>query len=262
MLAGLAGAGIRVDDADEVLGTSAGSVVGAELLTRAGESVEDGLPTDHTRLEHEELGGSFSVRGMVRTAPRVMRARGHLARRRQIGLAAVSALPEGGEARVELLRRHLDLPGWPEGNLRITAMNARTGRVEVFDRDSGVDIARAVTASCAVPFVWPAVEIDGTPYIDGGVRSPTNADLVRDPSTTSLLALVPLQLPLARHQSVEAEIARAGFARHLVIRPDEQARKAIGRRILDPRRAEGSAAAGIAQAVRIAERVRDVWQAG
>lgn len=255
LLAGLAGAGVPLDDADEVLGTSAGSVVGAQVLTHAGEE----LPSDHTRLEHRELGGSFALRGMLRSAPRMVGARGHLDRRRRVGRAALAALPTGGEERVELLRRHLDLTTWPERQLRVTAMNARTGRVEIFDKDSGVDIVRAIAASCAVPFVWPAVEINGTPYLDGGVRSPTNADLVREPSRTTLLALAPLQLPLARHQGVDAEIARAGFADSLVIRPDAQARKAIGHRILDPRRAEGSAAAGLAQGERMAERVRALW---
>jgi NTE family protein len=47
----------------------------------------------------------------------------------------------------------------------------------VFTKDSGVDFIDAVAASCAVPGVWPPVTINGHRYIDGGVRSGTNADL-------------------------------------------------------------------------------------
>jgi NTE family protein len=46
-----------------------------------------------------------------------------------------------------------------------------------FAKDSGVDLVDAVAASCAVPGVWPPVTIDGSRYIDGGVRSGTNADM-------------------------------------------------------------------------------------
>jgi predicted acylesterase/phospholipase RssA len=35
----------------------------------------------------------------------------------------------------------------------------------------------AVTASCALPGLVPTHSINGTRYIDGGVRSPDNADL-------------------------------------------------------------------------------------
>ena len=255
LLRGLVNAGIHLDDADEVIGTSAGSVVGAHLLS----GNDDGDIEAYKRLEDPELGGSFTLPGMLRSAPRVMRARGHLARRRQVGAAAIAAVPGGGEERVALLRRHLDIDGWPPGRLRITAMNVRTGRVEVFDKDSAVDVVRAIAASCAVPFVWPAVDINGTPYLDGGVRSPTNADLVEQPSATSVLALVPLQLPLARHQSITAELRRAAVARSLILKPDANAQAAIGRRILDPRRAEASFIAGVNQGEIVARQVHGFW---
>jgi len=50
------------------------------------------------------------------------------------------------------------------------------GALTVFTKDSGVELTDAVTASCAVPGVWPPVTINGRGYIDGGVRSGSNAD--------------------------------------------------------------------------------------
>jgi predicted acylesterase/phospholipase RssA len=47
------------------------------------------------------------------------------------------------------------------------------------DRASGVALVDAVAASCAVPGIWPPVTIAERRYMDGGVRSTTNADLAR-----------------------------------------------------------------------------------
>lgn len=59
----------------------------------------------------------------------------------------------------------------------VVAVNAHTGELAAFDRDSGVELVDAVTASTALPGLAPTVNINGTRYIDGGVRSADNADL-------------------------------------------------------------------------------------
>ena len=59
----------------------------------------------------------------------------------------------------------------------VAAVNAHTGELAAFDRDSGVDLVDAVIASTALPGVVPTHSINGTHYINGGVRSNENADL-------------------------------------------------------------------------------------
>ena len=59
----------------------------------------------------------------------------------------------------------------------LVAVNAHTGELVAFDRDSGVDLVDAVTASTALPGSVPTHNINGTRYINGGVRSAENADL-------------------------------------------------------------------------------------
>ncbi|GAA2146119.1 hypothetical protein GCM10009825_39350 [Arthrobacter humicola] len=68
------------------------------------------------------------------------------------------------------------LPGqlWPQRPVLITAVDAHTGGPVVFDRDSGVDLADAVAASCASGFAYT---IGDNRYIDGGYRRNENADL-------------------------------------------------------------------------------------
>ena len=127
------------------------------------------------------------------------------------------------------------------------------------DRDSGASIVDAVGASCAVPGVWPPVTIGGRRYIDGGVRSATNADLAAGCSKVVIIAPVSLGGKNIPRVSAQAEALRAGGASVIIIVPDAAAKQAIGRNVLDPARRPAAARAGRTQAATIAERVAEVW---
>lgn len=69
-----------------------------------------------------------------------------------------------------------------QGATRLTlgAINVASGRMRYFDsRDDDLDIDR-VTASGALPPAFPAVEIEGEHYWDGGVYSNTPIEVVMD----------------------------------------------------------------------------------
>jgi NTE family protein len=55
-------------------------------------------------------------------------------------------------------------------------------------------VADAVAASCAIPGFFAPVVIDGEAHLDGGVHSPTNADVLRDEP----LDLVIVSSPMSR----------------------------------------------------------------
>lgn len=254
ILKGLHDAGLKMIDADEILGTSAGSVVGALAATHPMDELYE------AQLEPPDaaIGGRFNVRQMVRSLPVVGLPSGSpVTRRANIGRAAMRAIPIGSEDRVSVIRERLQVEDWPDAPLRVTAMHAVTGEIHVFDRDSGVDLVEAVAASCAVPFVWPAVLVGGEPHLDGGVRSTTNSDLVRDPDVAVVIA--PLPMNFSRYHNITAQLDRAGVRRRVVLWPDQPARKAIGRHILNPERQAAAARAGLAQGRLMATRVRAVW---
>lgn len=71
---------------------------------------------------------------------------------------------------------------WPKAPLWITAVELREGRRVVFGRDGApaAAVGHAVAASCAIPGYFQPVQIDGRRYVDGGVRSMVNVDLVAD----------------------------------------------------------------------------------
>jgi NTE family protein len=158
---------------------------------------------------------------------------------------------------VERMRAQLPVGEWPERDLRITAVDTAGGEPAVFERAGGVPLHLAVAASCAVPCVFPPVTIGGRRFMDGGVRSGTNADLAA--GAEAVVVLAPMGA-LAR-QLIERELAATGAARSLVIEPDEAALAAIGPNALDPSRRAAAADAGLRQGESIAAAVRAVWAA-
>jgi NTE family protein len=160
--------------------------------------------------------------------------------------------------RKAIIAQRLPALAWPDRTLMITAVDAETGEARNFDRDSGVALADAVAASCAVPLVWPPITIDGHRYIDGGVRSATNADLAVGCDVVVVLA--PITAAVRRTGRIQSQLASLGpHVRSMVVSPDASARSAIGRNVLDPARRVESARAGHDQAPAIAAAVAAVW---
>jgi NTE family protein len=111
------------------------------------------------------------------------------------------------------LAPHLAFVGkdWPDDPLWLCAVRRRDGRRVVLGRaDAPADgLIAAVSASCAVPGYFAPVVVDGTPYIDGGVKSPTNADVLVTSDLDLVVAISPMStaasLPFWR---VDTEIRR------------------------------------------------------
>jgi NTE family protein len=157
-----------------------------------------------------------------------------------------------------VIEQRLPNRSWPERRLIITAVDAETGELRAFDRDSGVPLPDAVAASCAVPLVWPPITINGRRYIDGGVRSIANADLAS--GCDRVVVLAPVTLALRRSGRIDRQLALLGpQLRSVVVSPDAQARKAIGSNVLDPAHRAASARAGRVQAAGVADAVAAVW---
>jgi len=260
ILAGLADTGIDLAGADTVIGTSAGSFVGAGVA--GGVPLDDlyasqlaDLPADRDGFAKLGWGAVAAWSWAAATSWDPVRARA------RVGAMALrtATMPEADRRAVIAAR--LPVSAWPERDLRVVAVEAVSGGTTVFTRASGVSIVDAVGASCAVPGVWPPVTIDGNRYIDGGVRSTTNVDLAAGCDPIVLLAPVPRSL--GRHGRLDRQVAglRAAGARVVVVSPSAAARQAIGRNVLDPAARAPSARAGRAQAATVAAAVSAVWSA-
>jgi NTE family protein len=139
-------------------------------------------------------------------------------------------------------------------------VDAADGSFAAFEAGSGVALVDAVAASCAVPLVWPPITIGGRRYIDGGMRSVTNADLATGCDRVLVVApFVPPDSPLGPTLDQEVAGLRDGGARVEVVLADDAALQAFGTNPLDPATRAPSARAGRAQAARVLAAVRDLW---
>jgi len=59
-----------------------------------------------------------------------------------------------------------------KGRVVVGVTNAETGREEYLDGLASDDKWGCLRASCAIPGYFPAIEVDGKPYFDGGIASP------------------------------------------------------------------------------------------
>ena len=258
VLAGLAARGVRLGEADLLVGTSAGSVVGAQLACGA----------DLEQLYTEQLAppaaatapvDKMKLRDMAIFGWAMLRYREPARAAARIGRMALAARTMPEASRRTVIAARVPREDWPDRPLLITAVDAVTGELTAFDAASGVSLVDAVGASCAVPGVWPPVTIAGRRWIDGGIRSPANADLAAGCDRIVVLAPIPRGMRAATSVAAQAAtLTRAGRV-VAVVSPDQAAVAAIGRNVLDPARRAPAARAGHAQAGAALDRVVAVW---
>jgi len=262
--------GYRPGSADLIVGTSAGSVVGAYL--RAGAEVEElwqlamgthptladeGRSGLQTRAEvwapmfrspfdlyRRFLGSSYVLaRSAVRLpTPRLPRLL------EELFPAGMFSMQEGRR------RLRTELPAeWPEQPLWLCAVDITTGRRVVLGRHGPprAPLTEAVLASCAIPGIYRPVRIGRRTLVDGGVHSSSNLDLAGREGCALIIGSVPMAFDPARpparcHQLVrriparalaaEAAYARRRGSRVLLFRPNGDEIKIHG---IDALRPEG-----------------------
>src|SRR4051812_10385605 len=200
--------------ADYVVGTSAGSMISALLCAgvppwfmRAhseGETFPGLVDAEGNPAEQADRSGGAVFRphfGLTRPGPASFELAMRAARapRRHTPLqCAVGWLPEGIVS-YEPLRRQVQrvVPrGWsPHPGQWVVACDYATGRRVPFGREDAppADLPDAVAASCAIPGFYRSVRIGGRRYVDGGVFSITNADLLRDRALDLVIILNPMR---------------------------------------------------------------------
>ena len=262
VIAGLARDGAALNNADLWIGASAGSVVATNLA--CGFSIEE--------LFEEQIDGTAEASELLRPYSQAdvdaknqllfEKVHGDLAQARQrIGAWALrSNTPQLTERRAIIAQR-LKQVDWPRKALRIVSVNALTGSAKVWDRSSGVPLADAVAASCAVPGIWPPVPLQGEHHIDGGLRSMTNADLAA--GAGRVLVISPQSYsdanPVSGHLRSELKALQANGSQVHVITPNAASLDAIGSNILDPSRCANVATAALSQGNALCAAVSQFW---
>jgi NTE family protein len=276
VIAGLFDAGLDVNDADLIIGTSAGSTAAVQI-TRASpiQLLADVLATaPQQRTGTSRADGGRDPIGpapdhMRRASEIIAAAEGAADMRRKLGTAALemdAASDGSGQSKWrDTVAARLPSAHWPQRTLQITAVDAHTGQPVVFDRESGVDLVDAVAASTANGFGVPPYGIGDRRYIDGGYRrSSENADLAA--GYERVLVLSPLggrsRAPLewGMHLAAQVDELRAGGSRVETILPDSNSRDAFGSNLMDPSTRPPAARAGYDQGRALAEQLTEFWR--
>lgn len=279
MLAGLAERGVELCDADLIIGTSAGSVVGA--LITSGTELEELYASQLAPPEpHRPV--RLRIATMVRWGLAAVCSRRSEQLGARVGKIALAAGTVSEAERRRFLEARLGAHTWPDRDLLVTAVDAESGRLAVFRKGSqvggtAVTLVDAVAASCSVPGVWPPVTIGGRRWIDGGVRSATNADLAAGYERIVVLAPIAgglrgtgavAQIAALRKQAQEEQAQEEQAQREhapgqqpevALITPDAAARRTAGHNMLDLARRAPVAEAGRLQAGSVAAEVAWVW---
>jgi NTE family protein len=221
---GLRDNGIDLALADRFVGTSAGAVVGAVLADGGDPARLLRPPSTSTPVQADpvRMGEIFAVVGDPDE---------HIAR--MGGLAGVAQ--------------------WPARELLITAIDITTGELQVWTRDGAASLPEALASSTAVPGVFPPIPIDGHHYIDGGLRSPVNADLAAGADVVVIVE------PLAHIFPRIPSDRELGSATEISIVPDDEAVAAFGLDLFAPAALAPAHAAGVRQSADAAPRLKDVW---
>jgi NTE family protein len=257
VLAGLADAGVDFGDADLVVGTSAGSVVAVQIT---GGQPLTALYQEQLEPPVNEVAAKLGPGLLLRYMATVLTNRDPRRARAKFGRLALRAKTLSEADRRAVIESRVPSAGWPvRPKVVITAVATDDGEFLAFDRDAGVSLVDAVGASCAVPGVWPPVTINGRRYMDGGMRSPANVDLAA--GYDRVVVVAPLIAGFRRDAGVAAQVAALGAGtKSIVVAPDDQAKTAIGRNVLDPARRAAAARAGFTQADTVLDAVQQVWQ--
>lgn len=276
LLLGLAAGGLHTSAADAVIGTSAGSVVG--FILSSGGDLEE-APSS--------IGAASAGAGPVGTPPPAVADRA--VTDSLIATVAESAADPAAanairarlgrlalEARTMTEERWLSMFGafegaaWPEA-FSCTAVNAEDGSFRVWDRDAAVDPWLAIASSCAVPGVFPPVTIDGSRWMDGGVRDILNADVAAGHDVVLAASCILLDLPagtvppamsaMFAATRAQLEALGAGGSKVEIIVPGREMLEVSrwGLDLMDYTKARAAYAAGVRQGEVEARRLCGFW---
>jgi NTE family protein len=249
LLSALAEASVLVGEADFVVGTSAGSIVGAQITS--GRPLSDllvpiGQPAP---WQAGEPGGSTDLGEMIAT------------------IDPANAAPEADWIGYFDFLRDRE---WP-ASFRCTSFSITSGSFAVWDQASGVDVQRAVASSCTVPGLVSPVTINGESWIDGGARDALNADLAIGHQVVVAISCMALKPPKGATPEILGALLpgigqridelRASGAMVEVIEPSAEFGELSGwgRYLMDVSRTGDAFDAGVRQGGAEVERIRALW---
>ena len=252
--------------AEIVVGTSAGSITAAML--RAGvpaadlRAISEDKPLSPAGARLAEVGRPHRPRtqaaqffGMRPVADPVAVMRAFTRRSVPNPMALIAALLPAGRVSTSAISSGLNAvfaDGWPDDPMWISAVDLRSGKRVVFGKAGfpPADVGDAVAASCAIPGYFEPVRIGGRRYVDGGLRSMANLDLLGGRGLDLVIVSSPMTQEAGRmrlgagrmvRQLLSAQLEREVSALQrtgvqvISVQPDQRVAVAMGMNPMDAR---------------------------
>jgi NTE family protein len=244
--------------AQVIVGTSAGANAAAFL--RAGRGIQesydelatlDGNPETRQRLK-DITGNRKAFVGLPDSTTSRELVRSEFGRGRHLRPGRLlSAVAPSGPVPTDRVGDEVRpyITSWPDEELIVTAIRMDDGERVAFDGSLGSDLIDAIEASSAIPGFFTPVEIAGVSYIDGGVHSPTNGDLLMDRDLHLIIMIAPMSvrsytsgvrqingpLRVFWKRKVAAEVRQLEQAGHqvLLFEPSNSVARAMGPTMMD-----------------------------
>ncbi len=269
LAAGLAEAGVDLGAADFIMGTSAGSVVGAARIGPASgvarPHADEPCRPSGPRQPHPRPGRPRpdAADGLMQEAATHQGPPEEL--RKRIGAFALQAKTPSEDQFIASFGAAIGSAEWSARRYACTAVDTASGEFVVWDNESGVPLAPAVASSCSVPGIYPPITINGRRYMDGGMRSATNADIAAGYDVVLVVAVTAAAAgPLAETSKprLEAELQslREGGSEVELITPDTASQASFGLNLMDFSRRTGAAEAGLAQGREAGKALAAAWE--
>ncbi|CAB4898453.1 MAG: hypothetical protein F2923_01555 [Actinobacteria bacterium] len=258
--AGLQQKGVWLNDADLILGTSAGAGVGVQVA--CGHDMMSQVERYRAAGKRAAAGGAtavlhFDTGGRTAFAQLFERGQasgknGDISVRKDISEAARAAVPTIELDAFMRTFKYLANEPWP-ASYKAACLNIDTYEFEAIGADLGGALQNGVAAGCAVPGVYPPIQVGKHFYVDGGCLSPTSLDLGIGYDKT--LVLLVSEAPQS-----EIDALRNSGTEHLIVSVDTDVHAKWGGNLMDASLAFEAAEQGLAQGLRDAERVQAFWQ--
>jgi NTE family protein len=256
LLKGLADVGIDLGAADVIVGTSAGAFAGAYLASGR----LDELFCHQSSVDVVEIPATMGQETIEAWGAAIAEGAGDpKAIGRALGRMALGASTVAAEARAAVVEARLAGLEWPDGRLKITAIDAETGELRLLDSSCAIPLTTAAAASGALPGLWPVVEANGHYWIDGGSVSPVNAWLGEGYDVVLVVAPAPEGMPGMPGVDQDVAHLRGTGSQVIVMVPDLPSKQAIGDNPFDPARRAAVAEAGRKQGQLASADVAAAW---
>jgi len=233
--------GLDPTSAAVVMGSSAGSVIGAQAAL--GHDLDELVAVQRRAPSSSNANRpapDFSAGPQAEIMQLMSSGRDDVgARIGALAQHAETALSE--DAFVDSFRGMLRSDEWPAVDLRVTSCDCDTGQGVVWSREDGIELVRAVASSCAIPGFFPTVAFGGRRFMDGPRGKGHTARVLSEARVDVTLFIGPNAAlgPFARMMDAELSLVRDAGIELVTITGGEQL-AAIGMNLMDvSRRADG-----------------------